>query len=103
MDLSAPRPQQVSKPGMGIEGVQKWVLSALAVTTIWHMAAALVLFATYIDDDKRASQIGLCVIAGVFGVLGMAAGFAIHRRSPASAWMLLGVLPGVLGVWLVLR
>ena len=105
MDMSNPRPQPArkSRPGMGIEGVQKWVLSALAVTTIWHMAAALVLFATYIDDDKRASQIGLSVIAGVFGVLGVAAGLAIHRRSPASPWLILGVLPGVLGVWLVLR
>lgn len=107
MDPSNPRPQtrpsSNSGEGMGIEGVQKWVLSALAVTTIWHLAAALVLFATYVDDSERASQIGLSVIAAIFGMLGVAAGLAIHKRSPASPWLLFGLLPGVVGLWLVLR
>lgn len=103
MDPANPRPQQPRKPGMGIEGVQKWVLSALAVTTLWHMSAALVIFSTYIDDAKRSSQIGINIIAGIFGILGVAAGLAIHKRSPVSLWLLVGALWGVVGMWLALR
>ncbi len=104
MDLDNPRPPRpAAKPGMGVEGVQKWVLSVLAVTTVWHMALALVIFATYIDDDQRVSQIGLSVIAAAFGVLGVAVGLIIHRRPPVSPWLLAGLLPGVVGLWLCLR
>lgn len=106
MDLDNPPPVRATragKEGMGLEGVQKWVMSALAVTTILHLAFGLMIFALSFDDEHRASQIGLNIIAGVFGVLGIASGFMIHRRSPLTPWLALGLLPGALGIWLCLR
>ena len=82
--------------------VQQWVLSTLAVTTILHLSAGLVLAAMFLDDRGRSSQIGLDVIAGIFGVLAVAAARAIHRRPILTPWLLVGVVPGVVGVWLTL-
>lgn len=106
IDLDNPPPVRAPRPGkegMGVEGVQKWVMSALAVTTILHLAFGLMIFALSFDDEFRTSQIGLNVIAGIFGVLAVASGFAIHRRSPLTPWLALGLLPGLLGIWLCLR
>lgn len=83
--------------------VQQWVMSALVVTTILHLAVGLTIATLFIADDQRPAQIGLNVISGAFGVIAIAAGFLIHRRSPLTPWLLLGLLPGVVGVVLVLR
>jgi hypothetical protein len=78
------------------------VLSVLAVTTIGHLALGLVLAALLITEDNRGAQVGLCVIAGVTGMVAVAAGFAIHRKSPLTPWLLLGLTPGVVGLVLAL-
>lgn len=95
----APRRQQKN---MHIDVVQRYVLSVLAATTILHLAGGLVLAALVIEDN-RTSQVGLCVLGGAFGVLAVVAALAIHRRSLLSPWLLLGTLPGVIGLWLVYR
>lgn len=99
----ARRSGKQGKPGgMPIEVVQRYVLSVLAATTILHMAVGLVIAGLVIDDEFRVSQIGLCVLGGAFGVMAVAAAMAIHKKNPLSPWLLLGTLPGVVGVWLVL-
>ena len=85
-----------------LTNVQRWVMSVLAVTTILHLAAGLVVAAVFMDPDRVDARIGLNVIAAVIGVLSVATGLLIHRRSPLSPWLLLGLLPGVIGAWLVL-
>ena len=45
---------------------------------------------------------GLCVIAGAFGVVAAGVGRLIHQKPIASTWLLLGLMPGVVGVALVL-
>ncbi|MFT4262950.1 MAG: hypothetical protein QM572_06195 [Nocardioides sp.] len=87
--------------------VQRWVLSVLTVFTIAHLAIGIAIAAQFVDADASGARVGLCVIAMVFGVLGLAAGFAIHGRSPVAwpraAWLLLGTLPGLVGLVFALR
>jgi predicted anti-sigma-YlaC factor YlaD len=84
-----------------LTNVQRWVMSVLAVTTILHLAVGLVVAAVYVDRGTSA-RVGLSVIAAAFGVIAVATGLVIHRRSALSPWLLLGLLPGVAGLWLSL-
>jgi hypothetical protein len=100
LDLDNPRPTS-RRQGMSLTSVQRWVASSLAVTTIWHLALGLVLAAWYIEESRTVDRVGLLVIAGLFGIVGMAVGLLIHRRSLLSPWLLVGVLPGLAGaLWL---
>ena len=85
-----------------LTNVQRWVMSVLLVFTVAHLAVGLVIAAVMISPDQQAPRIGLSVIAGLFGIVGLAGGFAIHKRSPLTPWLLLGLLPTVVGLWLVL-
>jgi len=81
--------------------VQRWVLSVLAVFTIAHLCVGIVIAATM--TGQRSGQIGLSIIAGLFGVAAVVLGQAIHKHDPRNAWLLVGLLPTVVGLWLVLR
>ena len=85
-----------------LTSVQRWVVSVLAVTTILHLSAGLVVAAYFLDEDEVAARVGLCVIAGAFGVVAAGVGRLIHQKPIASTWLLLGLVPGVVGVALVL-
>ena len=101
MDPANPRPQQ-PRQSMSLSQVQRWVMSVLAVTTVMHFAAGLVLAAAFLETTRAGAQVGLCVIAGVVGVLGVAAGFLIHQKSPFTPWLLVGLLPAVVGLYFIL-
>ncbi|MBZ5738881.1 hypothetical protein [Nocardioides mangrovi] len=88
---------------MHLEPVQKWVLSALAFTTIIHLSVGLVIGAMFISEDRMDARVGLNVIAAAFGVLAVAAARAIHQKALFSWWLLIGIVPGVVGLVLVLR
>ena len=92
---------QSSKESLG--NVQRWVLSVLAVTTILHLAAGLVVAAYFMDESRLVARVGLSLIAAVVGVLAAAAGRLIHRRRPLSPWSVLGLTPAVVGLVLILR
>jgi hypothetical protein len=79
--------------------VQMWVMSVLVVTTIGHLAAGVAVAAVFTDAARLDARIGLNVIAAVIGCLAVAAGLMIHKRSPLSWWLLLGLLPGLIGTW----
>jgi uncharacterized membrane protein YoaK (UPF0700 family) len=102
MDLDAPRPVRSASAQRELTRVQQWVLSVLAVTTILHFAAGLVVAAVLLDRSTGA-RIALCVLAGICGVMAVAAGLLIHRRTPLTPWLALGLVPGVVGVLLVIR
>ena len=72
--------------------------SVLATTTILHLSAGLIVAAVFIDDEHRASQIGLCLIAGAFGVIAVGVGLAIHGRRPLSPWLLMGLAVAGIGL-----
>ncbi len=80
--------------------VQQWVISFLAVTTILHLAGGVAVVAIFMDEARLDARIGLNVIAGVIGVLAVAAGLLIHRKNPLSPWLLLGLVPMCVSLWL---
>jgi hypothetical protein len=94
------QPRRQRPEPMSVTRVQKWVMSTLAVTTIGHLAAGLVIAAAY--ADRTDAKIGLVVIAGAFGVIAVAAALLIHQRRPVSPWLLLGLLPTLVGALIVL-
>jgi hypothetical protein len=98
MTPGQPRPQPART--MSLTSVQRWVASAVAVSTLLHMAAGLVLAASYVEE--QSSKIGLLVISGAFGLLSMASGLLIHRKPLVHPLMLLGLLPPLVGAWWVL-
>jgi uncharacterized membrane protein len=103
MDPANPRKRATPEDLARLARVQRWVMSVLLLTTIFHLSVGLVIASAYVDDTRLDAQIGLNVLASAFGVLSIVAAFAIHKRSLLSPWLLLGVLPGVVGVFLVLR
>jgi hypothetical protein len=86
---------------MSITQVQQWVLSVLAGTVIEHFAAGLAVAAIFSDEPD--ARVGLNVLAGITGVMGVAAFRALRGKRLLSAWLLLGPLPGVVGAWLTFR
>lgn len=102
MDPNAPRRTSSEASAKNLTRVQRWVMSTLAVTTILHLSAALVIASLFLENPQLSAQIGLNVIAGAFGILAVAAGLVIHGRDPISPWLLLGTIPCFLGIWLTL-
>lgn len=90
-----PRPR-----AMGIGEVQKWVLSALATTTILHLAAGLMIAAVFLDAAEVDGRIGLNVIAGLVSVAAVAVARGIHHKPILSPWLALGLLVVPLGLLL---
>jgi len=79
--------------------VQQWVMSTLVASLMLHLAAGLVIGA-YVSDRPDA-RVGLVVIAGILGFLAVLAALVIHRVSLPSWWLLLGVVPGLVGAVIV--
>ena len=86
-----------------LTNVQRWVASALSTTTIFHLSAGLVVAAYFMGEENTVSRVGLCLIAGAFGLIAMGVGLAIHGRFPLSRWSVLGLVPAAVGLLLVLR
>jgi len=85
-----------------LTSVQRWVMSTLIVFTVAHLAVGVVLAAVLIDSSFVAARVGLNVIAMAFGVIGLMGGFAVHKHRVLNLWLLLGVIPGLVGLILVL-
>jgi hypothetical protein len=88
---------------MSLTQVQKWVMSVLAATTILHLSAGLAIAAIYTDADRMDARIGLNIIAAAFGVIAVLVARAIHGAKLLTPWLLLGLVPGVVGLWLTFR
>jgi hypothetical protein len=86
-----------------LTSVQRWVMSALAVTTILHLSGGLILAAYFMDKERQDARVGLVLIAGLIGIFAAVTARLIHQKSPLSPWLLLGLVPGVVGLVLVLR
>lgn len=109
MSQATPRPRKhLMVPGepprqrpdaMSLSKVQRWVISTLAVSTIFHLAAGLVLAAMYVETLD--AQIGLLAISGAFGVIAIAVGVMIHQKKPLTPWLVLGLIPPAVGALLV--
>jgi len=96
-------PQRPSVESREITHVQQWVLSVLVTTTILHLSAGLAFAGVFADGSRPGAGVGLNVLASVCGVGAVLAARLIHRRKPLSWWLLLGLLPGLVGLWFVLH
>ncbi len=100
MDPADLRPRSHTE-SVSLTRVQQWVMSTLVASLILHLAGGLVIGA-YVTDRQDA-RVGLVVIAGVLGFLAVVAALVIHRIALLSWWLVLGVVPGLLGAWVVFR
>ena len=91
----------VRPDAMDISQVQKWVMSTLIVTTMLHLVGGIIVAAALFEDGRRNAQIGMLVIAGIFGVLSVVAGLAIHQKHLVTPWLLLGTVPAVAGAFFI--
>ncbi|QWC86641.1 hypothetical protein KLP28_08225 [Nocardioidaceae bacterium] len=99
IDPADPRPRQsASGYEMSLSTVQMWVMSVLAVSTILHLAAGVFYAAFTLGDRRAGAETGLILIAGIFCVMAVVAGRAIHRKPVLSPWLLLGVAPVVVAL-----
>ncbi|GGF38278.1 hypothetical protein GCM10011519_09820 [Marmoricola endophyticus] len=92
------------RPGMALETVRRIVIAALVVTTLVHLTGGFVVAGLVADD--RPARIGLEVMASVTGVLTVVSALLVFRydlRSRAALWLPLGLVPGLLGLWLTLQ
>ena len=101
MDPAHPQRPSVASPE--ITRVRQWVLSVLVATTIVHLSAGLAIAGVLTDDSRQGARIGLNVLAAVCGVGAVLAARLIHGKPPLSTWLLLGVVPGAVGLWFVLH
>jgi hypothetical protein len=101
MDPANPQRPSVDSPE--ITRVRQWVASVLVATTILHLAVGLAVAGVYADGSRPGAGVVLNVLASACGVGALLAARLIHRRRPLSWWLLPGLLPGLVGLWLVLR
>ena len=97
MTPGQPRPQQ--RYSTSLTSVQRWVMSTLVATTILHLSVGVVVAAYF--SDRLDSQVGLLVISALFGLIAFGAALLIHKRSPLSLWLLPGLLPALVGAYLL--
>ena len=97
MTPGQPRPQQ--RYNTSLTSVQRWVMSTLVATTILHLSVGVVVAAYF--SDRLDSQVGLLVISALFGLIAFGAALLIHKRSPLSLWLLPGLLPALVGAYLL--
>lgn len=102
IDPSQPRKPADPEALLRLQKVQRTVMSVLVVTTVFHLAAGLAIASAHVSDHRLDAQIGLNLVASLSMVLGIGAALAIHRRPIWSPWLLLGLAPGILGMWWVL-
>jgi hypothetical protein len=84
---------------MSLTNVQRWVMSTLVATTIMHLAVGVMLAAYF--SDRSDARIGLLVISGAFGIVAMVAALIIHKHRLLSPWLLLGLVPALVGAYLM--
>lgn len=79
--------------------VQRWVVSVLAFVTVEHLAAGFALLAIFTHEQYDGARVGLNVMASVTGVMAIVLARAIHSLRLLSPWLLVGLLPGLVGAW----
>jgi hypothetical protein len=86
---------------MEVERVQKWVMSALLLVTSFIFAGGLCFLAGSVD--RAGAKPGLLTIAAFVGVIALGGVRIINQKRIASPWLLLGLLPSAVGVYVLYR
>ncbi len=99
MDPTAPRKAPDPRDLERLQRVQRRIVSALVITTILHLSVGFVIAADHVHDDRLDAKVALNLIASAFMVGGIAGTLVLNGRRPLSPWLLLGLLPGAVGIW----
>ncbi|MBS4754022.1 hypothetical protein KG112_14505 [Nocardioides sp. zg-ZUI104] len=99
MDPNAPRKAPDPEDLIRLQTVQRRVISVLVFTTVLHLAVGFVVAADHVSADRPDARIALNVIGTIFMIGGIASTLLINGRSWRSPWLLLGLLPGIVGIW----
>lgn len=86
---------------MEIVRVQRWVMSALLLTTAMLFASGLALLSVVVED-RGGARIGLMVIAGIVGVIAMVGVRLINEKAWLTPWLLFGLIPASFAVYFTL-
>lgn len=78
---------------MSTEQVQRWVVTVLIFAVTAFPLGALTAAVVTMAEDRRSSAVVLVVMMAVIGMLSLGACRLVHRRSPVSVVLLLGVIP----------
>ena len=82
---------------MQVERVQKWIVSALVLTTAAHFAGGLVILANTVDRPGAFPV--LLTIATVVCLLSIVGVRVINEQSVLTPWLLLAGIPVVVGFY----
>ena len=83
------------KPEMSIEQVQKWVITALICAVSSFPIGALVIVTHQARPQDPTGAIMLCVMTAAIGISAMVAIRLVHRASPYTFLIALGLLPAL--------
>ncbi|HET6154506.1 MAG TPA: hypothetical protein VFE15_16295 [Marmoricola sp.] len=97
------RPEERAQDLAKLNRVRQWVMSALLVTTLFHLAVGLIIASLFVDHHRVDARVGLNVIAAILLIAAIGAARVIHQKSPLSIWLALGLVPSAVGLYLVLR
>ena len=102
LDPNAPRKAPDPEALERLARVQRRVISALILTTIFHLTVGFIIAAkTEIAGDRTDAQVVLVVVGALFWVCGVAAVRGLNSKPLLSAWLLTGLVPLVAGIWWV--
>jgi hypothetical protein len=100
LDPNAPRKTPDPEALERLARVQRRVVSALILTTIFHLTLGFIIAAkTEIAGDRVDAQVVLIVVGSLFWVSGVAAVRALNSKPLVTAWMLTGLVLLVAGTW----
>jgi len=77
---------------MDVVRVQRWVMSALLMTTAMVFAGGLAVLSLYVED-RGGARIGLMTIAGIVGLVAMVGVRFINEKPWLTPWLMLGLIP----------
>lgn len=82
---------------MHVHRVQRWIISALVLTTALHFVAGLLILAVTLDTADAFWV--LTVIATIVSALSIAGVRILNKTSVVTPWMLFAVLPFVVAFY----
>jgi len=84
--------------------VQRWVASALTLTTAFVWATGMVAGALLtIDQSRKGAQIGILVMAAIVGTAAIVGVRFINQLSWLTPWLVCGLLPTAVGTFVLVR
>lgn len=82
-----------------LDSVQRWVVSALLIVVGGAPTATLAAYAPVLGRTDRSSAIVLLVVCVALGLLTVAGVLVIHRKSPLTFLLALGLVPALVSAY----